>query len=486
VERLTPLATAFLDAEDADPAASLAIGSFAIFAGPAPSFAEFAATIANRLPLIPRYRQRLRTVPFGLAAPAWVDDPSFDLTRHVHQAPVPAPAGPRQVGELFSRLMTERMARDRPLWEYWFCPGLPDGRWALISKLHHSMADGVSGTELYHLVLDGSPHAAPPIVDDWLPHEPSGLNFTAQALLDLARTPSRQLAAGLRALGSPLRLAGQAGELGHGLLTMSGALRPVRRTSLAGPLCGRRRYAWTGCSLAELQPVRQQFQVTVNDVALAAITGGFRRLLIARGEQPTETSLRSLVPVSTREAGAERIQDNRISLLLPYLPVELPDPADRLHTVASRLAALRQAHEADAGADLTTLAAASPFLPVALGIRLGWRLPQHQIATVTTNVPGPRATLYCLGRPLQEILPYVPIASRLRTGIAIFSYRHQLTFGVTADYDTVPDVELLATGIRDSITELTELAELAKPAEPAELSKPAEPAELHLVARGRS
>ncbi|HTZ44627.1 MAG TPA: wax ester/triacylglycerol synthase family O-acyltransferase [Jatrophihabitans sp.] len=461
MQRLTPLATAFLDAEDADPQASLAIGSFAVFAGPAPSFAEITAAIGSRLPLIPRYRQRLRAVPFRLAAPAWVDDPDFDLRRHVHLEPVPPPGGRQQLAELFSRLMTRRMDRDRPLWDYWFCPGLPGGRWGLVSKLHHSMADGISGSQLYHLVLDASPGAAPPLVDDWLPRPPSGLSFTAQALVELARTPGRQLAGGLRAAGSPLLLASRAGRFGQGLLTMTGALRPVRPTSLAGPLCGQRRYAWTSCGFGELQPVRHRFGVTVNDVAMAAITGGFRRLLIARGEQPAATSLRSLVPVSTREAGAEQVQDNRISLLLPYLPVELPDAADRLRTIAGRLAALRRAHEADAGADLTSLAAASPFLPVTLGIRLGWRLPQHQVATVTTNVPGPRATLYCLGRPLLEILPYVPIADRLRTGVAIFSYRRGLTFGITADREAVPDVEVLAAGIRDSLTELRELAEPA-------------------------
>ncbi len=160
MERLTPLATAFLDAEDVDPRASLAIGSLAVFEGPAPPFEEFVELIAGRLVLIPRYRQKLRTVPLGLAAPAWVDDPDFDIRWHIRNTALPQPGGPQEIGRLMSRVMSRRMNRDRPLWEYWFCEGLPDGRWALLSKLHHSLVDGVSGTDLYQLVLDPDPDAA--------------------------------------------------------------------------------------------------------------------------------------------------------------------------------------------------------------------------------------------------------------------------------------------------------------------------------------
>ena len=160
MDRLTPLATAFLDAEDVDARSSLAIGSLAVFEGPAPSFEEFVELIAGRLPLIPRYRQKLRSVPFGLAAPAWVDDADFDIRWHVRNTALPAPGGREEIGRLMSRVMSRRMNRDRPLWEYWFCEGLSDGRWALLSKLHHSLVDGVSGTDLYQLVLDPTPTSA--------------------------------------------------------------------------------------------------------------------------------------------------------------------------------------------------------------------------------------------------------------------------------------------------------------------------------------
>ena len=455
MERLTPLATAFLDAEDVDARSSLAIGSRAVFEGPAPSFEEFVELIAGRLPLIPRYRQKLRNVPLGLAAPAWIDDADFDLRWHVRNTALPAPGGPEEIGRLMSRVMSRRMNRDRPLWEYWFCEGLSDGRWALLSKLHHSLVDGVSGTDLYQLVLDPTPTPRPAVPDTWTPASaPSTVAATAQAAWELATSPVTTARAVAGALAAPRRLAHTTSETASGLLAMAAALRPVRPTSLTGPLEGSRRYTWTDISLADVRAVRKAYGVTVNDVALAAVSGGFRLLLMSRGEEPDAHALRSLVPVSTREPGAEAIPDNRVSLMLPYLPVDLADPLDRLRAVRERIRGLRAHHEPEAGGSVTTAAELAPFPPIAWGIRLGMRLPQRQVATVTTNVPGPRTTLYALGREAQQMLPYVPIANRVRIGVAMFSYRDTLTFGITGDYDTAPDLQVLADGITSSMAEL--------------------------------
>jgi diacylglycerol O-acyltransferase len=462
MDHLTPLADAFLEAEREDRKASLAIGSFAVFAGPAPPFEDFLRLIEGRLSLVPRYRQKLRTAPLGLAAPAWVDDPDFDVRWHIRNTALPSPGGDAEIGRLMSRVMTRRMDRDRPLWEYWFCEGLADGRWGLLSKLHHCMVDGVSATDLFRLLLDVSPEPVSPVADEWHPApRESTLSFSAHALWDLLRTP----AAGARAIGAALaapgRLTLQAAQTAIGMLTLTGALRPVDDSSLTGPLDGSRRYAWTTVSLSDIRTVRRRFGVTVNDVALTAATGGFRTLLLSRDEEPTSHAVRSLVPVSTREAGAESIPDNRVSLMLPYLPVDLADPFDRLAAVQERIRGLRSAGEPEAGASLTTAAEYGLFPPIAAGIRLGLRLPQHQIATVTTNVPGPRQTLYGLGSELEQILPYVPIADRVRIGVAMFSYRDALTFGITADYHSVPDVKVLADGIARSMAELVQLAEQA-------------------------
>ncbi|KRE92776.1 hypothetical protein ASG76_14990 [Nocardioides sp. Soil774] len=455
MERLTPLATAFLDAEDVDPRASLAIGSMAVFEGPAPSFDEFVDHIAGRLPLIPRYRQKLATAPLGLAAPAWVDDPGFDLRWHVRNTALPAPGGPDEIGRLMSRVMSRRMDRDRPLWEYWFCEGLADGRWGLLSKLHHSVADGVSGTDLYQLVLDPTPTPRPPVADDWAPAgPPSTSSAAAGAAWRLTTAPLTIARAALGSLAHPRRLARTSRDTARGLLTMLPALRPVDRTSLMGPLEGSRRYAWTDVSLDDVRTVRQRHGVTVNDVALAAVSGGFRQLLMSRGEEPVAHALRSLVPVSTRAPGAESIVDNRVSLMLPWLPVEVADPVERLLAVRDRIRELRAGHEPEAGGSMTAAAGLAPFAPVSWGIRLGLRLPQRHVATVTTNVPGPRTTLYALGREAVAMLPYVPIADRVRIGVAMFSYRDTLTFGITGDYDTAPDLQVLADGISTSLAEL--------------------------------
>jgi diacylglycerol O-acyltransferase len=459
VERLTPLAASFLEAEDVDQTASLAIGSFAIFEGPAPAFEDFLQTIRGRLPLIPRYRQRLHRMPFDLAAPAWVDDPDFDVRWHVRNTALPAPGGREEIERLLSRVMSRRMDRSRPLWEYWFCEGLADGRWALLSKIHHSMVDGVSGTDIYQLVLDPTPTPRLPEPDHWEPAPPpSQLSITAGAVLDLLSSPVRAGRAVVHALSSPGRLAQMTAASTQGLLNLVGAARPVHATSLTGHLDGSRRYTWTEVSLSDIRTVRKAYDVTVNDVALAAVTGGFRRLLMSRGEEPDAHALRSLVPVSTRAPGEESIPDNRVSLMLPYLPVDIADPAQRLDAVHDRIRALKAGHEPEAGGSVTTLAQYGPFAPVSWGIRLGLRFPQRQIATVTTNVPGPRQTLYALGREVQEMLPYVPIADRVRIGVAMFSYRDTLVFGLTGDYDTAPDLGVLARGITESLAELVDRA----------------------------
>jgi diacylglycerol O-acyltransferase len=459
VERLTPLATAFLHAEDVDPHSSMAIGSLAVFEGPAPPFEEFLEVIAGRLPLIPRYRQRLLTVPLGLAAPAWVDDPDFDIRWHVRNTALPAPGGPEEIGRLMSRVMTRRMNRERPLWEYWFCEGLSDGRWALLSKLHHSLVDGVSGADIYNLVLDPTPDPRPAVPDTWVPAAPpSATVATVRAAWELTASPAGVVRAAATSLTSPRRIARASVDTARGLLAIASAARPVRRTSLTGPLEGSRRYTWTDLSLADVRVVRKEFGVTLNDVALAAVSGGFRLLLQSRGEEPDAHSIRTLVPVSTREPGAESIPDNRVSLMLPYLPVDLADPVERLRAVSERVRDLRARHEPEAGGSLTAAAEHAPFPPIAWGIRMGFRLPQRQVATVTTNVPGPRTTLYALGREALEMLPYVPIADRVRIGVAIFSYRDTLTVGITADYDTTPDVQVLADGIARSMAELVAAA----------------------------
>ena len=354
------------------------------------------------------------------------------------------------------------MNRDRPLWEYWFCEGLADGRWALLSKLHHSLVDGVSGTDLYQLVLDPTrtPRAAVP--DAWEPADPpSTLTLTARAAWDLATSPMPATRAATETLAAPVGWSSASADDLRGLLAMSSAPAPGAVTSLTGPLEGSRRYAWTDVSLADIRTVRKRYGVTVNDVALAAVTGGFRLLLMSRGEEPDAHTLRSLVPGLDPRA-RRRVDPRQPGLPDAALPAGRPRRPGRpapggpgAGARAARAARAGGRREPHHGGGL------GPFGPVSWGIRFGLRLPQRQIATVTTNVPGPRMPLYALGREALEMLPYVPIADRVRVGVAMFSYRDTLTFGITGDYDTTPDLQVLADGVAASMAELLGLARAA-------------------------
>ncbi len=205
----------------------------------------------------------------------------------------------------------------------------------------------------------------------------------------------------------------------------------------------------------------------MNDVVLAAISSGFRSLLLSRGEQPEPHMVPSLVPVSLRAPGEENIYENRVSVLMADLPVHIADPVERLAAIRTELADLKASNEAAAGETLVALGRLTPYPVASLGVRLAYRLPQREIVTVTTNVPGPGQPLYAMGRRLLEIIPYVPIATTLRTGVSIFSYCGRVTFGLTGDYATTPDISVLARGIEAGIAELlTAAGQVSKPRAP--------------------
>ncbi len=469
MDRMSPLDAAFLQIEDSEPLTSMAIASAAVFDGPVPDAAEFADLIAGRLPLIPRYRQKARQIPLDLGPPAWVEDPAFDLAYHLRRTVASAPGGDAALAETIGRIMSERLDRDHPLWEYWIIEGLARHRWALLSKLHHCLADGVSGTALYHVVMDPTPKPRAPAPDDWHPGpEPSDLALAATAAGDLARVPWNLLRAATGLLRHPTTTLARARDVARGAWAFTGAIVPTRPSSLSGPVARRRSFAFSRGRLPDVKAVRTAFGGTVNDVALAAVTGGFRALLLERGETPHADTLRTLVPVSVRVAAADGTPDNRVSLMLAMLPVHIADPVERLEAVKKQLRGLKDAHEAEAGAALVALAGIEPFPAAALPVRALARLAQHSVVSVATNVPGPRAPLYALGRRVREIVPYVPIGSTMRTGVSIFTYCDRIAFGVTGDADAAADVEVLARGIADALAELAALAHTSPPTKDGE------------------
>ena len=456
MELLNSLDASFVDAEDQDRQTSFAIASIAVFEGPAPGFEDFLAAIERRLPLVPLYRRKLRKVPLNLGSPVWVEDPNFDLRYHIRQTALPAPGGDQELRRLMARVMTQRLDRDYPLWEYWFIEGLSGGRWALISKVHHCMVDGVSGTDLYRVLFDLSPEppSPPPAEDQTVPAEPSGLELAARALLDLALLPVREGSALRRAVTNRDAALRQAADALRGMARLAGVLWPASGSSLTGPIGQQRRYTWARASLDDVKTIKRELGGTVNDVFLAAISSGFRALLLARGEEPGPAMVPSLIPVSVRSPGEESIYENRVSALVANLPVHIADPVERLAAVRAQLADLKASKEATAGEAVVSMGRLTPFPLASIFVRLAFSLPQREIVTVTTNVPGPQQPLYALGRRLIEIIPYVPIATTLRIGVSIFTYSGQVTFGITGDYATTPDIAVLEHGIEDGISEL--------------------------------
>ena len=460
MDRLNPLDALFVDAEDEDRHTSMAIASIAVFEGPPPSHEEFLAFLAGRLPAVPRYRQKLRTVPLRLGRPVWVDDPDFDLRYHVRRTALPAPGGDRQLAALMARVMSQRLDRDHPLWEYWVIEGLAEGRWALISKVHHCMVDGISGTDLYRVIFDLAPEPTPPAADDRaMSPEPSPLELAAQAAVDTVVLPVREaLALSGAVADDPGRAVRQAAATARAIARLAPALWPATGSSLSGQIGQHRRYTWARASLDDVKMIKRELGGTVNDVFLAAISGGFRDLLLARGEQPGPHMVRSLVPVSLRAPGEEDIYENRVSAVLADLPVHVAGPVERLAAVQAELQALKEAREAMVGEALVGLGRYTPFPLASWWVRRAFGLPQREIITVTTNVPGPQQPLYGMGRRLLEIIPYVPIATTLRTGISIFTYCGHVTFGLTGDFTANPDLDVLAHGIEHSMTKLLKAA----------------------------
>ena len=329
MDRLNPLDSVFVDAEDADPNTSMAIASIAIFEGPAPSHEEFLAHIVGRLARVPRYRQKLRPVPFRLGRPVWVDDPDFDLRYHVRRTALPAPGADQQLADLMARVMSQRLDRDHPLWEYWVVEGLADGHWALISKVHHCFVDGISGTDLYRVIFDLTREGSPPAVDEQaVQAEPSPVELAARAALDTVVLPVQEAIALRGVVADPHGAIQQAVGLARACAKLTPALRPATASSLSGHIGRQRHYTWARASLADVKTIRRALGGTVNDVVLAAISGGFRAVLLARGEQPGPHMVRSLVPVSVRAPGEESLYDNRVSAVLPDLPVHIADPVD--------------------------------------------------------------------------------------------------------------------------------------------------------------
>jgi diacylglycerol O-acyltransferase / wax synthase len=462
MDRMSPLDASFLHIEDS--ASHMHIGSVGIFEGPAPDYGEFADLVAGKLPLVPRYRQKVRFVPFGLGRPLWVDDPHFNMGYHLRHTALPPPGGDQELRNLVGRLMAQQLDRTKPLWEMWMVEGLRDGHWAIVSKVHHCMVDGVSGTDLLAVMLDAEREPSRPRPDTWRPEpEPSDVRLLADAVGDLVVSPYEQFRALRSATRGWRQLGGLFVDAARGVASMAGLVRPTVESSLNGPIGPHRRWDWAHTSLADIKRVRKEMGGTVNDIVLTLLTRGFRDLIIAHDEPLEGRVVRTLVPVSVRMADERGVYNNRVSAMFAELPVGIADPAERLTAIRAQMDGLKESKQAVAGEVLTSLSGFAPALLLDIGTRVAFRIPQRNVNTVTTNVPGPQFPLYACGRQMLEAFPFVPIAGRLRVGVAIFSYNGMVNFGVTGDYDTAPDIAVLCRGVEDGMSELLKLASADEP-----------------------
>ena len=444
---------AFLHIEDANN--PMHIGSVAVLEGPAPAYGDLVRLIAAKLPLVPRYRQKVRFAPAGIGRPVWVDDPHFQILYHIRHTAVPPPGGRDELRNLAGRVFAQTLDREKPLWELWMVEGLKDGRWAVISKVHHCMVDGVSATDLLTVMFDGlDTPAAAPQSDDWTPEpEPGTFTLAAHGVVRAIADPLGRL----RDFSGALRItAGPRTRLAEGAALLRSLAEWGKRsaTSLNGPIGPHRRWSWAEASLDDVKIIRHGLGGTVNDVVLAAITAGFRTLLLHRGEDVSNRVVRTLVPVSVRADSERGVFNNRVSGIFPGLPVSIADPSDRLRAISEQLSMLKESKQAVAGDALVKLAGFAPPMLLSLGARLAARTPQRALQTVTTNVPGPQYPLSVVGRPMVYSYPYVPIMGSVRISIAIFSYCGRLFFGITGDYDTVTDIDVLRDGIEEGMHEL--------------------------------
>jgi diacylglycerol O-acyltransferase / wax synthase len=452
MQRMSSLDAGFFFAEnDRTP---LQVASVSIFEGEPPTYGDLVRLTLSKLPQVPKYRQRVRRVPFNFARPVWADDQHFHVMYHVRHTAVPSPGGPQELRNLTGRILAQRLDLSRPLWEMWLIEGLEGGRFALVIKLHHCMADGVGTIEMMDLLFDHTAGKRRSEERAELPHwtpepEPSALSLTLAGVRDTAAGSIRgavRIPALARGLGEDISFAGGLPRYARRLLK-SGA------PSLNGPTSPHRRWSWVQADLDQVKQVRRALGGTVNDVILAAVAAGFRDLLRSRDVLSDEAVVRTMVPVSIRSPGEHGLLNNRVSAVLVNLPSGEPDPVRRLHLVHDQMEFLKDSHQAIGPDALVRFLGMAPEL-LATTVHTALLLRQPVIQTVTTNVPGPPNPLYLMGRKLVELYPYIPIATGFRVSIGIVSYLGQLFFGLTGDFDAMPDLEVLADGIRNGFDEL--------------------------------
>jgi WS/DGAT/MGAT family acyltransferase len=445
--------TSFLLQEDRG--AQMHIGGVSLFEGPAPKHEELSEHVSERLALVPRFRQKLAYPPIALTRPWWVDDPGFNLDYHLRRTALPAPGDREQLKSLVSRIFSQRLDRGKPLWEMWVVEGLEADRFALITKAHHALVDGISGVDLASVIMDVAPEPVP-VGEAVVPFErhpaPSRAELLVRTVAETAKVPLSlaQYAAGT--LLYPQRVSRTVGKIGTAAAsTAQELLSPAPSVPLNGPVGPHRNYDFLSVAFEEVHRVKRLYEATINDVVVAAATGALRRWLLARGVRTEGLELRALVPVNLRSDQERGLLGNRVALLRAALPVYAEDPQQRLLLVRDEMRELKRSRQLMAAQTIIGLSDFAPPTLLAQASRLNFSTRLFNI--IITNVPGPQIPLYLLGRQLETIAPIAFLPTGHALSIAVFSYNGSITFGLLGDYDRMYDIELVTDGLQESLSE---------------------------------
>jgi diacylglycerol O-acyltransferase len=463
LDRLTPVDASFLHQEG--PVSHMHIGGLTLVEGPPPSMEEFLGQIRRRLHLVPRYRHKLAYTALDSGRPVWVDDPSFNLEYHVRHTALPAPGRWEQLQELTARVFSQQLDRTKPLWEMWLIEGLEEERFALITKTHHSLIDGIAGVDLATVLFDLSPD--PPRIPHsgraWQPHpEPGTAQLLASGLVGAARAGVALAESAFDALAHPERALARAREAAEGIGEIVWAsLNPAPATPLNVPIGPHRRFVGVRAQLDDFKTVKNAFGGTVNDVVLAIVAGALRSFLISRGRRTEGVEMRALVPVSVRTEDQRDGGGNRLVVMRGPLPIYIADPIDRLRFVSNAMDGLKESKQA-LGAEV--IAGAQNFAPptiLAQASRLNFSTRLFNL--IVTNVPGPQFPLYVLGREMLQAIPVAFLPENHALAIAIMSYNGQMNFGLLGDFDALPDIDMIGASIAEELSTLVAMAREMEP-----------------------
>lgn len=481
LDRLSSVDASFLHQEDGRDS-HMHIGGIGIFEGPVPSEEELLAHIGGRLQLVPRFRQKLIAAPLGSGRPLWVDDPRFSLGYHVRRTALPRPGEEQQLMRLISRVHSQRLDRTKPLWEMWIVEGLSDDRWAVLTKTHHALVDGVGGVDIMTALLDLSPEPREVGADDWHPaREPSFTDLVGRGVTGAVRNVRE---VGGKILGRALDPRGAAEEVVDRALGVAEMARmtvapapptPLNRTP--GP---HRDFAVVRGQVADFKAVKDAFGGTLNDVVLAVVSGALRRFLDDYGSPVDRMRLRACVPMSIRTKDQAGGLGNRIVIMVAELPVDIADPVERLREVSRHMTGLKNSRQAVGAQTMVQMEQWMPPNVLAQASRLGFTSRLYNL--LVTNVPGPQFPVYLLGRRMTEVFPIAFLAPQHTLAIAILSYDGSVNVGLLGDADAGHDLGALADYLDQSLQELLAAARPHDDPEPAERT-PAKKAAARTAAR---